>query len=184
MKFILKIIFTILTVIVLCDLSTAQDLSFIQKKEWRKELRKMEKSDQYYRLLMIEKPELNNDSIWRLQSVSDSINKLKFVELTAKYGYPTWERVRRGGSIVLILHFTLEKDYHELKRLFRNELENGNMPPREYAWWYDRCQRNMGLPIYYGQYTNDKFCGEQLNIYNDHRKEIGLEALQPNPNCE
>ena len=58
------------------------------------------------------------------------------------------------------------------------------MPPKEYAWWFDRCQTNMGLPIYFGQYTNDKFCGEELIIYNMRRKEIKLEELVENPNCK
>ncbi len=162
----------------------AQDLSFSQKREWRKELQKMQKSDQHYRLMMIKNPELNNDSIWKLQSINDSINKIKFIDLTLKYGYPTWERVRYGSTIALILHFTLKNDFLELKDLFKTELEKGNMPPKEYAWWFDRCQKNMGLPIYFGQYTNEKFCGEQLNTFNNRRKEIGLEALESNPNCE
>ena len=121
MKFLLKIILTILSVIVLSDLLIAQDLAFHQKREWRKELRKMYKSDQHYRLLMIRKPQFDNDSIWRLQSISDSINKKKFIEMTMKSGYPTWERVRLS-SLGLILHFTLEKDFIELEELFKNTL--------------------------------------------------------------
>jgi hypothetical protein len=179
-----KNIIVIITLMLISNFSNAQELSSAQKKEWKKELQKMEESDQYYRVMMDENPKFDNDSIWRLQSISDSINKQKFIELTNKYGYPTFDRVGFGRSLVLILHFTLENDFLELKDLFKDELDKGNMPSKEYAWWFDRCQRNMGLPIYYGQYTNDKFCGEQLNIYNDRRKEIGLEALQPNSNCE
>ena len=52
------------------------------------------------------------------------------------------------------------------------------MPPIEYAYWYDRCQKNMGQPLYFGQYTNEKFYGEELKTYNEHRKEIGLSPLK------
>ena len=179
-----KIAIIIFAIITITNFSIAQDLSSSQKKEWKKELQKMEVTDQYFRVMMDENSKFDNDSIWRLQSIRDSINKQKFIELTTKYGYPTFDRVGFARSLVLILHFTLENDFLELKDLFKSELDKGNMPPKEYAWWFDRCQRNMGLPIYFGQYTNDKFCGEQLNIYNEHRKEIGLEGLQPNPNCE
>lgn len=179
-----KIAIIIFAIITITNFSIAQDLSSSQKKEWKKELKKMEELDQVYRVMMDENSKFDNDSIWRLQSIRDSINKQKFIELTTKYGYPTFDRVGFARSLVLILHYTLENDFLELKDLFKTELDKGNMPPKEYAWWFDRCQRNMGLPIYFGQYTNDKFCGEQLNIYNEHRKEIGLEGLQPNPNCE
>lgn len=144
----------------------------------------MQDTDQYYRVMMVENPQFDNDSIWRLQTISDSVNKQKFVELTKKYGYPTWERVRVSGTIALILYFTLENDFLELKDLLQSELEKGNMPPQEYAWWFDRCQRNQGLPIYFGQYSNDDFCGEQLELYNRHRKEIGLEGLEKGAECD
>jgi hypothetical protein len=179
-----KIAIIILAIITITNFSIAQDLSSSQKKELKEELQKMEELDQFYRVMMDENPKFDNDSIWKLQSINDSINKQKFIEITTKYGYPTWESVGFNHSLILILHFTLENDFLELKDLFKTELMKGNMPPREYAWWFDRCQRNMDLPIYYGQYTNDKFCGEQLNIYNDRRKEIGLEVLEANPNCE
>ncbi|AEA45796.1 hypothetical protein [Fluviicola taffensis] len=164
-------------------ISFAQELSSAQKKEWKTELQKMEKSDQYYRVKMAKNPALNNDSIWKLQSDIDSINKATFVELTTKYGYPTMGRVRYAGTIGMILHFTLEEDFIQLKELFYSELKKGNMPPKEYAWWYDRCQRNMHQPIYFGQYTNEKFCGDQLKLFNERRKEIGLEELVGNLNC-
>ena len=179
-----KIAIIIFAIITITNFSIAQDLSSSQKKEWKKELKKMEELDQYFRVMMDENSKFDNDSIWRLQTINDSINKQKFIELTTKYGYPTFDRVGFARSLVLILHFTLENDFLELKDLFKSELDKGNMPPKEYAWWFDRCQRNMGLPIYFGQYTNDKFCAEQLNIYNDRRNEIKLEALEPNPNCE
>jgi hypothetical protein len=162
----------------------AQELSASQKRMWKDALREMEKSDQLYRVKMIKQPELNNDSIWKLQSIIDSINQRKFVALTVQFGYPSLKRVGNETSMGLILHFTLENDFIALKDLFKAELDNGNMPPKHYAWWYDRCQRNMNKPIYFGQYTNEKFCGDQLELYNQRRKEIGLEALEANANCK
>lgn len=165
-------------------LSHAQKLTSSQKKEWRHALKEMEKTDQHYRVMMVEKPSMDNDSIWKLQSINDSINKQKFVELTTKFGYPSFERVGDGFATVLILHFTMPNDFIDLKDLFKIELDKGNMPPKDYAWWYDRCQKNSGLPIYFGQYTNLKFCGEELRIFNERRKEINLETLIAGPNCE
>ena len=85
----------------------------------------------------------------------------------------------------MLLHFTNEQDYNGLKELFKSELNNGNMLPAYYAWWYDRCLRNMNKPIYYGQYTNKKeFCGDEWTAFNEHRKEIGLAALKGKAICE
>lgn len=176
--------FLLILLLLLTSFGFAQELSSSEKSIWKNALKSMEKSDQFYRGKMSKQPQLNTDSIWKLQSTIDSVNKKNFVDLTKKYGYPSLKRVGNETSIGLILHFTLENDFAELKDLFKAELNKGNMPPKHYAWWYDRCQRNMNMPIYYGQYTNEKFCGEQLDTFNQRRKEIGLEALEANPNCK
>ena len=162
----------------------AQLLTSSQKKEWRKELKAMEHTDQYYRKMMVDSPELENDSIWKLQTALDSINKVNFIVLTQRYGYPSQKNIGREASIGLILHFTNEHDFHTLKELFKAELEKGNMLPEYYAWWFDRCQRNMDKPIYFGPYTNDEFCGETLRLYNERRREIGLKELEGKITCE
>jgi hypothetical protein len=163
---------------------TAQELTSKEKKIWKEALAEMEKGDQLYREQMVKHPELASDSLWKLQSTIDSTNKAQFIALTQQYGYPSKKRIGKEASIALLLHFTLEQDFLELKDLFQSELEKRNMLPSYYAWWYDRCQRNMNLPIYYGQYTNDSFCGDLLKLYNQRRAEIGLEALKPKPNCD
>src|SRR5690554_2844489 len=101
-----KTLILFLSIVTLNSPSFGQDLSSSQKKEWKKELKKMEELDQYYRVMMDENSKFDNDSIWRLQSISDSINKQKFIELTTKYGYPTFDRVGFARSLVLILHYT------------------------------------------------------------------------------
>ena len=178
---------TLLTslIILLFSQTHAQKLSNSEKKIWKAELKVMEEADQLYRKLMVDFPEMDNDSIWELQTKNDSINKAKFIELTKLYGYPSYKNIGYEASIALILHFTLENDFHDLKDLFKTELEKGNMLPSYYAWWYDRCQRNMGNPIFYGQYTNQKeFCGEDWKKYNERRKEIGLDALTGKAICD
>lgn len=144
----------------------------------------MEKGDQLYREQMDKHPELASDSLWKLQSIIDSSNKVQFISLTQQYGYPSKKHIGKEASIAMLLHFTLEQDFLELKDLFKSELEKGNMLPAYYAWWYDRCQRNQNLPIYFGQYTNETFCGDLLKLYNQRRAEIGLEALKPKANCD
>lgn len=164
--------------------STAQNLSRFEKKIWKKELKIMEDTDQFYRQLMNESPEMNNDSIWKLQTYYDSINKVKFIELTKLYGYPSKKNIGKEASIGLILHFTNENDFNDLKDIFKAELEKGNMLPEYYAWWYDRCLVNMGKPIFFGQYTNQKeFCGEEWTIFNQRRQDIGLEPLPGKLDC-
>lgn len=145
----------------------------------------MEESDQRFRNLMVQHPEMNNDSIWALQTALDSINKAKFMELTKQFGYPSRKNIGREASLGLVLHFTMEEDFRVLKDLFKSELDKGNMLPEYYAWWFDRCQRNMGNSIYFGQYTNQKeFCGDEWKTYNERRKEIGLEALMGKASCD
>ncbi|MDP4684490.1 MAG: hypothetical protein NWS40_07355 [Crocinitomicaceae bacterium] len=43
------------------SLSDAQKLTSSQKKEWRQALKEMEKTDQHYRVMMVEKPSMDND---------------------------------------------------------------------------------------------------------------------------
>ena len=164
-------------------ISHSQELSHHQKKEYKKGLKNIYKNDQHYRQKMVKRPELNNDSIWRKQSMLDSINKIEFRNLIEEYGYPSSHRLKVQNPIGPVLHFTNEEDFGELKGLFWEELQKGNMPAEEYAWWYDRCQRNMKKQIYFGQYTNEQFCGYRLGIYNDRRKKIGLGELRPSNNC-
>lgn len=181
----MKTIAPILILLFLALNTSAQNLTHSKKKELKKELKSMEENDQRYRKLMIESPEMNNDSIWSLQSSLDSINKIKFIEIITHYGYPSRKNIGYEASIGLILHFTTEEDFKNLKELFKAELDKGNMLPEYYAWWYDRCLRNMNKPIYYGQYTNKKeFCGDEWTTFNEHRKEIGLVALKGKATCD
>lgn len=181
----MKTITPILISLFLSINTSAQNLTHSKKKELKKELKSMEENDQQYRKLMIESPVMNNDSIWSLQTSLDSINKAKFIEITTLYGYPSRKNIGYEASIGLILHFTTEEDFNNLKELFKAELEKENMLPEYYAWWYDRCLRNMNKPIYYGQYTNKKeYCGEELTTFNTHRTEIGLKPLEGKATCD
>ena len=81
-------IVTLISLLLILFLNTnAQDLTHSEKKIWRKALKNMEETDQLYRQIMKETPELNDDSIWGLQTTLDSINKVKFIELTELYGF-------------------------------------------------------------------------------------------------
>lgn len=166
------------------NFSFAQDLTHSQKKEWRKALKLMVEDDQRYRVLMAENTIYNNDSIWNLQSVSDSINKSRFIQLTEKYGFPSLERIGNQNAVTLLLHFTLKNDFGELLPLFQKELQKGNMPPFEFAVWFDRCMVNMQLPNKYGVYGKKEFCPPELDDVNTSRIEIGLEKLNKGTDCE
>lgn len=162
----------------------AQPLNPSQKKEWKKALKVMVKSDQEFRSLMVRNPAFNNDSIWKLQSISDSINKSSFIQLTEKYGFPSLERIGNQSAVLLLLHFTLKPDFEELLPLFEKELKKGNMPPFEFAVWFDRCQVNMELPNKYGVYGKKEFCQPELDHINASRIEIGLGKLREAADCK
>lgn len=164
--------------------SIAQELTFRQKRYIRSEIRVLEKNDQLYRAEIVKHPELDKDSLMQLQEAVDSVSRKLFVSIIEKSGYPSKTNIGRETSLALLLHFTTENDLKELKELLLLELKEGQMKPDYYAYWYDRCLRNMNQPIYFGQYTNSVFCGEQLKQYNEHRSEIGLKELEGKTNCD
>lgn len=164
--------------------SIAQELTFRQKRYIRSEIRVMEKNDQLYRAEIVKHPELDKDSLMQLQEKVDSVNRKLFVSIIEKSDYPSKTTIGRETSLALLLHFTTENDWFELQDLFSSELNKGRMKPDYYAYWYDRCLRNLNQPIYFGQYTNSVFCGDQLKQYNEHRLEIGLKELEGKTNCE
>jgi len=173
----MKLIINLSIIIFISNNILSQDLSFKSKRNARKTLKTMIKDDQKYRLLM--DPNQKNHSLWKLQNNLDSINRNKFTDLIKNYGYPAGKRINGSEySYIFALHFTSPKDFTFFLPIFNSELKKGNMPPIEYANWYDRSQKTMGQPLYFGQYTNDKFYGEERNLYNIHRKEIGLAPLK------
>ena len=158
--------------------SMSQHLTYKEKKTIRRELKAMLKSDQQYRIeLTNQQNQSLKDSLWKLQSQNDSINKEKFKQIILNSGYPSLTRVGTELSTVLILHFTNQNDFIELDELFLSEIKTGNMPKMEYARWYDRCQINMGKLSRFGAYGNEKLCGDRLTEINKNRLDFGLDAI-------
>jgi hypothetical protein len=122
------------------------------------------------------------DSLSILQEKIDSLNKIKFINIIDKYGYPSYRRIGSNGSNVLSIHYTSPKDFQDLLPVFQEQLAKDNMPVREYASWYDRCQLFMGKKQLYGEYDSKYPCVENLKITNNERKKIGLKKLEEN-NC-
>jgi hypothetical protein len=122
------------------------------------------------------------DSIWKLQNKIDSINILKFVEIINKYGYPSYKRIRSSTSEYLSLHMASSKEFDLYIQIFKEQLLKGNMPPNEFATWYDRCQLSMKKKQLYGEYDKRNPCLEDLLFTNSERKKIGLKKLKSN-NC-
>lgn len=151
----------------------SQQLAFSQKRECRRELRKMVKRDQVYRLIIVKENRSLDDTLWRLQTINDSINLADFTKMTEKYGYPSLSRVGMM-PVVLLLHFTLEPNYLSLRDLFEKEQKKGNMPAWDYAVWFDRCMVNMKQPTWYGEYGRKEFTAEEKVVINANRKAIGL----------
>lgn len=122
------------------------------------------------------------DSIWKLQNEIDSLNRLKFVEIVLKYGYPSFKRTGSSASGYITIHLVGEKEFNNLLTIFKNELLKGNMPATEYAAWHDRCQIFMNKKQFYGEYDQKYPCVADLNNSNIERKKIGLKKLKHN-NC-
>jgi hypothetical protein len=121
-----------------------------------------------------------DDSIWKLQAKLDSLNKIKFLAIIDKYGYPSEKRIGSYVSSTLVLHFVGEKEFASLLPVFQRELEKKNMSAHEYASWYDRCRLVIGKKQLYGEYGQNYRCVENLAITNIERKKIGLKPLKNN----
>lgn len=122
------------------------------------------------------------DSIWKLQNEIDSINRLRFIEIVLKYGYPSFKRTGSSASKYINIHLVGEEDFNNLHTIFKSELLKGNMPATEYATWFDRCQIIMKRKQFYGEYDQKYPCVEDLKVTNNERKKIGLKRLKNN-NC-
>ena len=90
-----------------------------------------------------------DDSLMKLQEPLDELNKINFIALVKKHGYPnpnlfygnksTNERSAYNSYLIaIILHLLGENDFKELKPLFYKEVKGKRMPPKHYAIWYDR----------------------------------------------
>ena len=174
---------SLVILLLLCaNVLSAQELKGAEKRDVKSQLREMEKRDQEFRIQIRQKPS-EKDSLWKLQSVNDSINKIQFIHLIGKHGYPAQERVGIPTTIFLTLHFTLENDFRDLQDIFGQELKAGRMPALEYARWYDRCQMNMHSESMFGAYGKKEFCGEELQRVNENRATIGLPVLSASSDC-
>lgn len=120
------------------------------------------------------------DSISKLQKRLDSENELKFIEIVMKYGYPSFKRVGSTTASYLILHLTGEIEFEKYLAIFRQQLVIGNMPPTDYASWYDRCQVIMQKKQLYGEYNRQFPCVENIDSTNIERKKIGLKKIKTN----
>jgi hypothetical protein len=120
------------------------------------------------------------DSLFDLQNIIDYQNKEQFIAIIKQFGYPSKKRVKSQSSSYLILHFTQPEDFDYFFPIFTSELLKGNMPPKEFASWYDRCQLFMHKKKLYGEYDNRYPCVEDLNKTNQARKNIGLKPIRKN----
>jgi hypothetical protein len=122
------------------------------------------------------------DSLLTLQNEIDSINRLRFIEIVLKFGYPSFKRTGSSASGIITIHLVSESDFNNFLTLFKSELLKGNMPATEFAAWYDRCQIFMNRKQFYGEYDQEYPCVADLNVTNNERKKIGLKRLKNN-NC-
>lgn len=120
------------------------------------------------------------DSLLKLQNDLDSLNKIKFLGIVKKYGYPSFKRTGNSFSGLITIHMVGKKEFDELLPIFKQELHKRNMPANEFAAWYDRCQLNMNKQQLYGEYNSEYPCVANLVITNQERKKIGLKKIKKN----
>ena len=125
---------------------------------------------------------LVKDSLWALQNKLDSLNEVRFIKVIQVYGYPSFRRIGSKNASILLTHLTDKIRFNRYHDLLKMELEKGNLPPSEYASWYDRCQLTMKNQQLYGEYDKIYPCVENLTLTNYERKKIGLKKLKVN-NC-
>lgn len=121
-----------------------------------------------------------SDSLWKLQNKLDSINAIKFIEIIAKYGYPSYKRTKSYASSSLSLHLIGNLYFDKLLPIFKKELEIKNMPPNEYARWFDRNNLISKKQQLYGAYHAKYPCVESIEKTNIERKKIGLKPIKKN----
>jgi hypothetical protein len=121
-----------------------------------------------------------NDSLWILQHNLDSINAEKFKKIIVDYGYPSPERTHSMVARVILIHLISENYFTKFLPLFKEELIKGNMPPSDYAEWYDRNQLAQNKKQLYGAYDPTQPCIGNNETTNIERAKIGLYPLNLN----
>lgn len=158
----------------------AQGLHLAEMKEVRQVLRKMGEDDQYYRhMIATENNSKKADSLWKLQAVNDSINKLKLLDLIGRYGYPSFDRTGAKQGDVMVSHYITEGDSLKFYAVFDKEMQKGNMTPEEFARWYDQWRVNNNKSTWYGVYGVRNLKKEDKVLINKRRRAIGLPEIKP-----
>lgn len=158
----------------------AQEITNGDRLKMRKDLKKMSDDDEYYRhIIATENNREKTDSLWKLQAINDSINKVRLLDLIRRYGYPSFDRTGVKCTEEMTVHFTNERDSLELYAVFESEMKKGNMPPEEFARWYDRWRINKKQTTWYGVYGAGSPKKEELLLINKRRRAIGLPDLKP-----
>jgi len=113
------------------------------------------------------------DSLRVLQKKLDVLNEVQFIQLIKTHGFPSKKVIKSKNAGVLLIHITEERHFKKYQYLFEQELKKGNLPPSEYASWYDRCLLTMGKKKLYGEYVREYPCVENIELTNIERKKIG-----------
>lgn len=120
------------------------------------------------------------DSLLVLQNSLDTLVMNKLEAIILKYGYPSYNRTRFLNTNIFVLHLIGELNFKRFYPLFNIELAKGNMPPEDYAMWYDRNQLGLNKKQLYGEYNSACPCVEDLDVTNIARLKIGLRPLRKN----
>ena len=132
--------------------------------------------------------EFQQDSLWKLQVIIDSINTIKIEQIIAHYGHPTIKMVGKEAvqaPFFVIQHANLSKMEKYLP-LFKNAAQNGDLPWSIVVMMIDRVLIQKGEKQLYGTQVRSvanmnhfEFLPivDEKNIDN-RRREVGLGLIE------
>lgn len=124
-----------------------------------RELKQIEKDDQYYRnkIEEIGYPSKIKE-YWEYQNIVDSINLIKIDSIISIFGYPGRDKVGVDNEKIIFLviqHSNLESMYKYLPDI-KKEVQNHNLNPNIYAYLVDRISLLKDEPQIFGTQVIEK----------------------------
>jgi Tfp pilus assembly protein PilF len=155
-------------------------------------LKEIQRTDQLYRNAMpsSEHPQMSTslkDSIWKLQTVTDSLNLLKVIAVFKQYGYPGDSLVgsKYNATAWLVIQHAGLKYQEQYLPLIKAAAEKNQLPMSDVALLIDRIEMGNNRPQVYGSQINcdlNNKCTvykilDEANV-NKRRASAGLIPLQ------
>lgn len=129
-------------------------------------------------------------ALWRIMQKNDSINQIKVSKILDTQGWPSKNRIGVKGvyTLFLVIQHSDLKTHVKYLPLITKAVNNGNLPKKEYAMFYDRLILGQGKKQVYG--TQLRVSKDSKDLYvlpikdvenvDKRRAEMGLNTMQEN----